>query len=118
MLREPVATDPAPSLPTTRTTGPDTSGTSWRLVVELPSSPIKVSPASAYVRRLRLRLVARAIGMWAAAPAEVFHAAAVIPADRRSGISTPCPPKAAADRTMAPRLRGSVIESSATMRGS
>ena len=69
-------------------------------------------------RKLRLRLVARAIGIRAAAPAEVFQAAAVMPAERRSGMSTPCAPKAAADRTIAPRLRGSVIESSATMSGS
>ena len=50
------------------------------LVSASPSRPIRLSPASAYARRLRLRLVARAIGMRAAAPAEVFHAAAVMPA--------------------------------------
>ena len=47
-----------------------------------------------------------------------FTSAAVMPAARRSGISTPCAPNAAADLTIAPRLRGSVIESSATMSGS
>ncbi len=35
-------------------------------------------------------------------------------ADRRCGISTPWPPNAATDRTMAPRLRGSEMLSSAT----
>ena len=40
-----------------------------------------------------------------------------MPAARRSGISTPCAPKPAALRTTAPRLRGSVTESRATMSG-
>ena len=55
--------------------------------------------------------------MRAAAPALVFHAEAVIPAARRSGTSTPWAPKPAALRTTAPRLRGSVTESSATISG-
>ena len=109
---------PAPSLPTTNTMGPEAPGTSEILVSAVASRPIKLSPAVAYARRLRLRFVARAIGIWAAAPAEVFHAAAVMPAERRSGINTPSAPKAAADRTIAPRLRGSVMESNATMSGS
>ena len=83
-----------------------------------PSSPTRANPASAYARRVRLRLVARAIGSRAAAPAEVFHAAAVIPAARRSGMSTPWAPKAAAERTIAPRLRGSITPSRATISGS
>ena len=58
-----------------------------------------------------------ATGIRAAAPALVFHAEAVMPAARRSGISTPCAPKPAALRTTAPRLRGSVTESSATISG-
>ena len=49
---------------------------------------------------------------WVAKDAE-----AVIPALRRAGTTTPCPPKAATERTMAPRLRGSVIPSSATTSG-
>ena len=41
-------------------------------------------------------------------------AAAVIDAERRDGMMTPVAPNAAADRTMAPRLRGSVMPSRAT----
>ena len=55
--------------------------------------------------------------MRAAAPALVFQAEAVMPAARRSGMTTPCAPKPAALRTTAPRLRGSVTESSATISG-
>ena len=40
-----------------------------------------------------------------------------MPADRRSGTTTPCAPKPAAERTTAPRLRGSVTPSSATTSG-
>ena len=46
-----------------------------------------------------------------------FQADAVMPAARRSGMSTPCAPNPAAERTTAPRLRGSVTESSATISG-
>ena len=53
--------------------------------------------------------------MRAAAPAELFHADAVIPAARRSVITTPAAPNAAAVRTIAPKLRGSVTPSSATI---
>ena len=52
--------------------------------------------------------------MRAAAPADAFHADAVIAAARRSVIKTPAAPNAAALRTMAPKLRGSVTPSSAT----
>ena len=63
---------------------------------------------------MRTRFVARAIGTRAAAPALVRQAAAVTPTDRRSGITMPSAPNAAADRTIAPRLRGSVSPSIAT----
>ena len=45
------------------------------------------------------------------------QAPAVTPADRRTGTSTPCPPNAAADLTIAPRFLGSVTPSRATMSG-
>ena len=64
-----------------------------------------------------MRLGANATGMRAAAPAEVFQALAVMPTERRSGTTTPWPPKAATERMMAPRLRGSVMPSSATTSG-
>ena len=63
-----------------------------------------------------MRLVARATGSRAATPADVRQATAVIPAERRCGTTTPCPPNAPAERTTAPRLRGSVTPSSATIR--
>ena len=56
-----------------------------------------------------------ATGTRASAPADAFHAPAVTRADRRAGTSTPCPPNAAAERTTAPRLRGSVTPSRATI---
>ena len=62
-------------------------------------------------------VVACATGTRAAAPADAFHAVAVIPAARRSGTTTPCAPNAAADRTTAPRFRGSVTPSSTTRKG-
>ena len=40
-----------------------------------------------------------------------------MPAERRCGSTTPWPPNAAAERMIAPRLRGSVIPSSATNSG-
>ena len=58
-----------------------------------------------------------ATGMRAAAPALVFQAEAVMPAARRSGMTTPCAPKPAALRMTAPRLRGSVTWSSTTISG-
>ena len=61
-------------------------------------------------------LVTCATGKRAAAPADDFHAEAVIAAARRSVITTPATPKAAALRTMAPKLRGSVTPSSATIK--
>ena len=56
-------------------------------------------------------------GVLAAAPADAFQATALIPAERRSGTTTPCAPKAQALRTIAPRLRGSVTPSRATKSG-
>ena len=56
-------------------------------------------------------------GTRAAAPAEVFHAAAFRPTERRCGTMTPWPPNAATERMIAPRLRGSVTPSSATSSG-
>ncbi len=55
--------------------------------------------------------------MRAAAPALVFQAAEFTLAERRCGRITPCPPNAAVERMIAPRLRGSVIPSSATNSG-
>ena len=81
---------------------------------ESPASPTTVQPAFLYASSARVRLVARATGTRAAAPADTFHAVAVTPAARRDGTTTPCAPKAAADRSTAPRLRGSVTPSSAT----
>ena len=54
--------------------------------------------------------------MRAAAPADTFHAATVTPAARRSGMTAPDAPNAAAERRIAPRLRGSWMPSSAMMR--
>ena len=54
-----------------------------------------------------------AIGRRAAAPAEVFHAAAVRDALRRSGINKPSALNAAALRAIAPIFRGSVTPSTA-----
>lgn len=58
--------------------------------------------------------MARATGIRAAAPALVRHATAVTEAERRCGIKMPWPLNAATDRTIAPRLRGSEMLSSAT----
>ena len=96
---------PLPSEPTTTTVGPDASSSS-RVVSPPASRPTICNPASPRSLSVRFRLVARATGSRAAAPALVRHATAVTDADRRCGISTPCPPKAAVERTIAPRLRG------------
>ena len=64
------------------------------------SRPRTKKPAFWYSSSARVRLVARATGIRAAAPAEVFQALAVMPADRRSGTTTPWPPKAATERTI------------------
>ena len=56
-------------------------------------------------------------GVRAAAPADAFHATAVIPAARRSGITTALAPNAHALLIIAPRFRGSVTPSSPTKSG-
>ena len=70
---------PSPSEPTTRTSGPSTPGTPEMLDVALAGQPdhgeARLRTRS---RATRLRLVARAIGIRAAAPADVFQAAAVM----------------------------------------
>ena len=64
-----------------------------------------------------VRLTTLATGIWAAAPADTFQAAAVTEALRRSGRMTPEAPKAAADRITAPRFWGSVTPSRAMKSG-
>ena len=78
----------------------------------LASSPTTRTPASAHCLSVRLRFVARATGTRAAAPALVRQATAVTDAERRCGISTPCPPKAATERMMAPEVAriGNVVQ--------
>ena len=76
-----------------------------------------MQPASWYSFSWRVRLVARATGTRAAAPADVFQALAVIPADAPLGHDHAVHAEAPAERTTAPRLRGSVTESSATISG-
>src|SRR3954465_13758560 len=55
--------------------------------------------------------------MRAGAPPLVGQAEAVMPTARRCGTTTPCASNAAAERTTAPRLRGSVTPSIATSSG-
>ena len=80
-----------------------------------PSKPTTKSPSFFAASIVRARFVTCAIGKRAAAPADDFHADAVIDAARRSVMTTPAAPKAAALRIMAPKLRGSVTPSSATI---
>jgi alpha-N-arabinofuranosidase len=108
---------PPQSDPTTSTSGPSATGMSPTSVSPAASSPATKNPASWYTRSVRVRFTARATGSRASAPADAFHAPAVTPALRRAGTTTPVAPNAAADRTTAPRLRGSVTPSRATMRG-
>ncbi|CFE48930.1 Uncharacterised protein [Mycobacterium tuberculosis] len=105
--------NPLPSDPTT-TTNESVPSTSSSAVPPPASSPITRTPRSAQPFSVLVRLVARATGIRAAAPALVRHATAVTDAERRCGISTPWPPNAATDRTIAPRLRGSERLSKAT----
>ncbi len=109
---------PLPSEPTTSTSGPAAISSASTGRSPSASRPTTNSPACWKATSARVRLVARATGIRAAAPAEVFQAEAVIPAERRSGTTTPCPPKAATERTIAPTLRGSVTPSRATISGS
>src|SRR6476620_104106 len=108
---------PLPSDPVTMTIGSVASSRAGSWTSPSMSSPRMKKPALRYSSRVRVRFAARATGTRAAAPADVFQALAVIPTERRSGTTTPWPPKAATERIMAPRLRGSVIPSSATTRG-
>ena len=108
---------PRPSEPTTSTSGEVASSNESVSTVPSASRPATISPAPAHSLSVRTRLVHRPTRSRAAVPAEVRHADAVIPAERRSGTSTPCAPNAAAERTIAPRLRGSVTPSTATSSG-
>ncbi|CAB4571621.1 unannotated protein [freshwater metagenome] len=81
-----------------------------------PSRPTTNIPAFLAASIVRARFVICAIGKRAAAPAEDFQADAVIVAALRSVMMTPAAPNAAALRIIAPRLRGSVTPSNATMR--
>src|SRR5216684_2082876 len=109
---------PRPSDPMTRTSGAVASSRSRIGVSPAASRPATKTPASRYDWSARARLAARATGTRASAPADAFQAPAVTPAPRRAGTTTPCAPNAAADRTTAPRLRGSVTPSRATLSGS
>ncbi len=88
----------------TNNTGPSTPGTPAISVSPSPASPTTVNPALALSCSTRFRFVAFATGIRASAPADDFQATAVTDALRRSGMITPCAPKAAAERTIAPRL--------------
>lgn len=109
---------PLPSDPTTTTMGRSASVNSWSDMSPPPSSPTTKTPRCLSALSVWVRFDAMATGVRAAAPAEVFHALAVRPTERRCGTITPWPPNAATERMIAPRLRGSVIPSSATRSGS
>jgi len=108
---------PLPSLPTTTTIGRSASSRPGSMTSPPPSRPTTNTPCSLNDLRVCVRFDAIATGMRAAAPAEVFQAEAVRPTERRCGMMTPCPPNAATERMIAPRLRGSVMPSSATKSG-
>ncbi len=114
--RRPAATSRFPSEPMTSTIGSAAAFSSLRddgtrrRPARRPSGP-----ALSYAVKVRARLVARATRILASAPALAFQADALTPAARRSGMTTPSAPKAAADRTTEPRLRGSVTPSRATI---
>ena len=108
---------PSPSLPTTtRTSGPEVSVSSARSVSAEPSRPTSMQPRGRRTRE------ARGSGWWparphrAAAPAEVFQAAAVVTAERRRGSTRQGLRRRRRSGRSRPRLRGSVIESRATAR--
>ena len=84
------------------------------VVSALPSRPTMKKPASLHLRSACTRLVTRAAGTRAAAPADTFHAVTPTPALRRSGRIKPSAPNAAPERRMAPTLWGSVMWSRAT----
>jgi hypothetical protein len=108
---------PLPSLPTTTTSGRSASSRPGSMTSPSPSRPSTKTPWSLNDLRVCVRFDAMATGMRAAAPAEVFHAEAVRPTERRCGMMTPWPPNAATERMIAPRLRGSVMPSSAPKSG-
>ena len=80
---------PSPSEPTTTSRGPSEPGRAETDTSPSPARPTTVKPILDACRRARFRFVAMATGMRAAAPAELFHAAAVMEADLRAGITTP-----------------------------
>ena len=108
---------PLPSLPTTMTSGSFAQVRPGSSTSPSPSRPSTKTPRSLNALSVWVRFAAIATGVRAAAPAEVFHAAAVRPTERRCGTMTPWPPKAATERMIAPRLRGSVMPSSAMNSG-
>src|SRR6478609_8083367 len=108
---------PLPSEPTTMRTGRSASWSSGSCTSPPPSRPSTKTPCFLNSFSVDVRFGAIATGMRAAAPALVFHAAELTLADRRCGITMPWPPKAAVDRMIAPRLRGSVTPSRATRSG-
>src|SRR6476469_5230694 len=108
---------PLPSEPTTTTSGDVASDRSSTVTEPSASRPTIIRPSAAYWRSTLVRFVAIATGIFAAVPADVRHATAVMLADLRCGNSTPFAPNAAAERITAPRLRGSVTPSSATSSG-
>jgi hypothetical protein len=108
---------PLPSEPITSTSGSVPASRSARSTVPLAARPTTTRPCFWYDSSVLVRFPAWATGIRAAAPAEVFQAPAVIPALRRSGMTMPCAPNAAAERITAPRLRGSVTPSRATNSG-
>ncbi len=62
-------------------------------------------------------LVTRATGQRSTAPADALATAGVTPTARSLGMTTPCAPRAWAERMMAPRLCGSSTPSSTTTSG-
>src|SRR3984957_6913457 len=108
---------PLPSDPMTSASGLVAGGREPISVSASPSRPTTNRPAFAYEASAEARFEAWATGNLASAPADAFQAPAVTPAVRRPGISTPAPPNAATDLATAPRLRGSVTPSSATISG-
>ena len=108
---------PLPSLPTTMTIGRSAQDRPGSETSPSPSRPSTKTPRSLSAFSVCVRFGAIATGMRAAAPAEVFQAAAFTPTERRCGTMTPWPPNAPVERRIAPRLRGSVMPSSATSSG-
>ena len=110
--------DPAAAAPSPRPRGPgrpfrcSRPGCAGRRA--FASAPYTQAPASFAAIRKSDRLVTRATRRCSTAPAEALHAAGVIAAERREGITTPVAPAASAERQIAPRLCVSCTWSSAT----